>query len=47
LLSFALARELTAADSLELDEIVQATAAEGYRMKSLIKQIVLSKPFRM
>ena len=45
MLSFALARELTAADSPALDQIVSKVIAEDYRMKSLIRQLVLSEPF--
>lgn len=45
LLSFALARELTAADSPALDQIVSGVVAEEYKMKSLIRQLVLSEPF--
>jgi len=46
LLSFALARELGAADQLALDTIAEATAENDYRMQTLLKQIVLSEPFR-
>ncbi|MFT5327384.1 MAG: hypothetical protein ACI8P0_005273, partial [Planctomycetaceae bacterium] len=45
LLSFGLARELAASDQLALDEIAQATAADGYRFQTLLKQVILSKPF--
>jgi len=45
LLSFALARELTAADSPALDQIVSKTTSDEYRLKSVIEQIVLSEPF--
>ncbi len=45
LLSFAQGRELNAADSPALDAIVRQTAAAGYRIRPLIKQIVLSEPF--
>lgn len=45
LLSFALARELTAADSVAVRKIVQTTALEDYRIQTLIKQLVLSQPF--
>ncbi|MCH8921789.1 MAG: DUF1592 domain-containing protein [Planctomycetes bacterium] len=45
LLSFALGRKLSAADSPALDTIVRETAAAEYRMQPLIKQVVLSKPF--
>ncbi len=46
LLSFSLAREVTTADTIELDKIASATANDGYRMKALIKHIVLSNAFR-
>jgi len=46
LLSFALARELGAADQLALDAIAEATAENDYRMQTLLKQIVFSEPFR-
>ncbi|MCA9195300.1 MAG: DUF1592 domain-containing protein, partial [Planctomycetales bacterium] len=46
LLSFALARELGPADQPALSEIVEAVAADGYKMQTLIRQIILSKPFR-
>ena len=45
LLSFGLARELAASDQLALDEIAQATAEDGYRFQTLLKQVILSKPF--
>lgn len=46
LLSFALARELDTNDTLAVDEIARATAADDYRIQTMIKQIVLSEPFR-
>ena len=46
LLSFALARELGPADQIALDKITAAVAADGYKMKTLIRQIILSEPFR-
>jgi hypothetical protein len=46
LLSFSLGREVGAADSLALDEIVSETAAADYRLKSMIKAIVRSDPFK-
>ena len=46
LLSFAAGREFAVADSLALDQIVRETAAADYRFQTLIKQIVLSEPFR-
>ena len=46
LLSFALARKLGPSDQIELDRIVSAVSADGYKMKTLIRQIILSKSFR-
>jgi hypothetical protein len=45
LLSFGLARELGAADEVALDEIARATAQDGYKVQTLLKQVILSKPF--
>ncbi|MDA7888601.1 DUF1592 domain-containing protein, partial [Akkermansiaceae bacterium] len=45
LLSFALGRELGVADGLALDEIATATAKDGYRIQTLLREIVLSEPF--
>ena len=45
LLSFALAREIAAADQIAIDSIAEATAIDDYRFKTLIKQVVLSDPF--
>ncbi len=46
LMSYALARPLGPADEAALDTIVSAVADDGYKMKTLIKQIILSEPFR-
>lgn len=46
LLSFALARPLGTADRLAIDRIAASVAADGYKMKTLIRQIILSEPFR-
>lgn len=46
LLSFSLARELGAADQIALDEIASVTAADGYRMQTLLKQVIMSEPFQ-
>jgi Protein of unknown function (DUF1588)/Protein of unknown function (DUF1585)/Protein of unknown function (DUF1592) len=46
LLSFALARKLDAADSVVVEQIAERAADDDYRMQTVIKQIVLSKPFR-
>ena len=45
LLSFGLARDLAASDQLALDKITSATAADGYKIQTLIKQVILSEPF--
>ncbi|MBM82607.1 MAG: hypothetical protein CMJ78_18750 [Planctomycetaceae bacterium] len=46
LLSFALARQLGPADQLTLDKITKAVATDDYKMKTLIRQIILSESFR-
>lgn len=46
LLSFALARELGPADQLALEKITDAVATDDYKMKTLIRQLILSEPFR-
>ena len=46
LLSFALARELGAADQIALDKITAATAGDDYKMQTLLRQVVLSEPFQ-
>ena len=45
LLSFALARELAPQDQNELDRIAAATIADGYRIQTLVREVVFSKPF--
>ncbi|NQV27848.1 MAG: DUF1592 domain-containing protein [Rhodopirellula sp.] len=45
LLSFGLARELAASDQIALNEIAEVTAADDYRIQTLLKQVILSKPF--
>ncbi len=45
LLAFALARELGPADQIALDQIAEATAADGYKMHTLIRQVIFSEPF--
>ena len=45
LLSFALGRQLAAADQIALDAITKATIQDDYKMKSLIKHVILSDPF--
>lgn len=46
MLSYSLARELGPADELALDGIVEAVAADEYKMQSLIQQVILSRSFR-
>lgn len=46
LLSFALARPLSAADQPALDQITSATAENQYKIQTLIKQVILSEPFQ-
>ena len=45
LLTFALGRELTPADSPALDEVAQLVSTQEYRMKALIKAVAHSEPF--
>lgn len=45
LLSFAMARELGPLDQSELDRIASATIADDYRIQTLFREIVFSKPF--
>ncbi len=45
LLRFALSRELTPADSITVDDIVAKTGEDDYRLRSIIKEIILSKSF--
>jgi len=46
LLSFALARELTVADSPAIGQIAAESASRDYRMRAMIKAVVMSDPFR-
>lgn len=46
LLSFALARKLTAVDHVAIDQIVANAGIDEGRMQSVIRSIVLSAPFR-
>ena len=46
LLEFALGRQLAPWDEPALDEIVRQSAQGGYRMQEMIKQVILSAPFR-
>ena len=45
LLSFALGREIEAADHSALDRIAQKTIDDGYRIQTLMKQIIMSESF--
>ena len=45
LLAYGLGREVAAADSPALDRIVEKTRSTQYRLRPLIRQVVLSKPF--
>ena len=45
LLRFALSRELTPADSLAIDAIVSKTEGDNFKLKSLLREIVLSDAF--
>ena len=46
LLRFALARELTPADALAVERIVNQTEADQFRLKSLITEVIHSDRFR-
>ena len=46
LLSYALARPLDPSDELALDTITQATIADDYKIQTLLKQVIVSKPFQ-
>lgn len=46
LLSFGLARDLGPADQIALDEITESTAADNYRIQTLIREVILSEPFQ-
>ena len=42
---FALSRELAPADSLAIDVIVNRTEKEDFRLRSLIREVILSDNF--
>ena len=46
LLRYALARELTPHDSSTIESILEKCEQDGFRIQSLIREIVLSKSFR-
>jgi hypothetical protein len=45
LLRFALSRELSLGDSLTVDSIVKKTAPDNFKLKSIIREVILSKSF--
>jgi hypothetical protein len=45
LLSYALCRQLEGYDEIVVDRLTEAIAKDGYRMQTLITQIVTSYPF--
>jgi hypothetical protein len=45
LLRFALARELSPADSPSLDRILQNTGADGFRLRDLLREVIFSESF--
>ncbi len=47
LLKYALGRELTPSDQPALHQAVSESAADGYRLRGMIRGIVLSEPFRV
>lgn len=46
LLAYALGRQVAPADHPALDRIVSASAADGYRLRTMMRQIALSEPFQ-
>ncbi len=46
LLSFALGRELGAADQIALDQITEQAEENDYKIQALLRAVVLSEPFR-
>ena len=45
LLRFALARELVPADTVTIEAIVEKSQQDGFKLKSLIREVVQSGPF--
>ena len=45
LLRFSLARELSPSDSLEIDHILEKTEKDDFKIRSLIKAVILSETF--
>lgn len=46
LLSFALGRELSAADQIALDQMTEQAEKNGYKLQELLRSVVFSEPFR-
>lgn len=46
LMGYALGRQVNAKDRPAIDQILETTAADGYRFKELIRQIAMSEAFR-
>jgi hypothetical protein len=40
-----LSRELSPADSLAIDAIVKKTAPDSFKLKSIIREVILTKSF--
>ena len=47
LLKYALGRELAPSDGPTLNQIVTASAADDWRLRQMLKQVILSEPFRL
>jgi hypothetical protein len=45
LLSFALSRKLDAGDGPSLDRIVANSAKDGYRFRTMVREVILSRSF--
>ena len=46
LLRFALARELSPADALTVDQIVENTAKDNFKLRPIIREVIRSKSFQ-
>jgi hypothetical protein len=46
LLTFALGRELRPQDRCVVDEIIRKAEPDGYRLRDLVRLVVMSRPFR-
>lgn len=47
LLKYALGREVAPSDRSALNQIVTASASDGWRLRQMLKQVILSEPFRV